>query len=332
MKGHMVLLYLKSRWRGIAAFAVFVAASGVCAALYSLPFEAVLYPALLVAAFAVVMAILDILRTARRHGALSALRALPDDLSDYLPEPDTIAEEDLSEIIRRLEDRISRLTDDFSRRESDTINYYTMWAHQIKTPISAMSLILKSTDTQESRQLAAELSRVSQYVDMVMAYLRLGSDSTDYTFRETPLDDILRAEVRSFASEFIYRKIALDFTPTGKTVLTDRKWLGFVIGQVLSNALKYTREGKISVFMSPPDTLCVRDTGIGIPPEDLPRVFEPGYTGMTGRSEEGRHSSGIGLYLCKMICGRLGHTIRIESDGNGTSVYISFPKHSAPVD
>ena len=116
----------------VAAFAVFVAASGVCAALYSLPFEAVLYPALLVAAFAVVTAILDISRTARRHGALSALRALPDDLSDYLPEPDTIAEEDLSEIIRRLEDRISRLTDDFSRRESDTINYYTMWAHQIK--------------------------------------------------------------------------------------------------------------------------------------------------------------------------------------------------------
>ena len=123
MKGHRVLLYLKSRWRGIAAFAVFVASSGVCAALYSLPFEAVLYPALLVAAFAVVTAILDISRTARRHGALSALRALPDDLSDYLPEPDTIAEEDLSEIIRRLEDRISRLTDDFSRRESDTINY-----------------------------------------------------------------------------------------------------------------------------------------------------------------------------------------------------------------
>lgn len=210
MKGHRVLLYLKSRWRGIAAFAVFVAASGVCAALYSLPFEAVLYPALLVAAFAVVMAVLDILRTARRHGALSALRALPDDLSDYLPEPDTIAEEDLSDIIRRLEDRISRLTDDFSRREADTINYYTMWAHQIKTPISAMSLILKNTDTHESRRLSAELSRVSQYVDMVMAYLRLGSDSTDYTFRETPLDDILRAEVRSFASEFIYRKIALD--------------------------------------------------------------------------------------------------------------------------
>lgn len=329
---HMVFLYLKSRWRGMAAFALFVLASGVCAVMYSLPFEAVLYPALLVAAFAVVVTVLDVIRTIRRHRAAETLKALPDNLSDYLPEPDTIAEEDLSEIIRRLEDEISRLTDDFSRRETDTINYYTMWAHQIKTPISAMSLILKNADSPETRQLTAELSRVSQYVDMVMAYLRLGSDSTDYTFRETPLDDILLAEVRSFASEFIYRKIALDFTPTEKTVLTDRKWLGFVIGQVLSNSLKYTREGTISVFMSSPDTLCVRDTGIGIPPEDLPRVFEPGYTGMTGRSEEGRHSSGIGLYLCKMICGRLGHTIRIESDGNGTSVFISFPKHRAPVD
>lgn len=321
-----ILLYLKSRRRGIAAFSLFVVSSGVCAFLYSLPVGAVLYPALLVAASALAVTVIDIIRTMRRHREVTALASLPDSLIDFLPEPDTVAEKDLSDLIRRLEDEISDLTADFSRRESDTINYYTMWAHQIKTPISAMSLILKNTDTPESRQLTSELSRVSQYVDMVMAYLRLGSDSTDYTFRETPLDDILRAEVRSFASGFIYRRIALDLTPTGKTILTDRKWLGFVIGQVLSNSLKYTKEGKISVFMSSPDTLCVRDTGIGILPEDLPRVFEPGYTGMTGRSEEGRHSSGIGLYLCKMICDRLGHAISISSDSGGTSVYISFPE------
>ena len=241
---HRVFLYLKSRWRGMAAFTLFALASGVCAVMYSLPSGAVLYPTLLVAAFAVVVTVLDVIRTIRRYRTAETLKALPDNLSDYLPDPVTIAEEDLSEIIRRLEDEISRLTDDFSRRETDTINYYTMWAHQIKTPISAMSLILKNIDTPESRQLAAELSRVSQYVDMVMAYLRLGSDSTDYTFRETPLDDILRAEVRSFASEFIYRKISLDFTPTGKTVLTDRKWLGFVIGQVLSNSSNTRARGR----------------------------------------------------------------------------------------
>ena len=330
MKGHRVLLYLKSRWRGIAAFAVFVAASGVCAALYSLPFEAVLYPALLVAAFAVVMAVLDILRTARRHSALSALRALPDDLSDYLPEPDTIAEEDLSDIIRRLEDRISRLTDDFSRREADTINYYTMWAHQIKTPIASMHLILQKQDSEDSRRLRTELMRIEQYVEMVLCFLRLDSDSTDYVLKAYRLDDIIRPAIRKLAPQFIMKRLELDYETIDKQVLTDEKWLGFVIEQVLSNAVKYTERGKVKISCEG-SKLIISDTGIGIAPDDLPRIFDKGYTGFNGRMD--RKASGIGLYLCRRICNNLGHGITAESvPGQGTTITIELERNNLEVE
>lgn len=205
------------------------------------------------------------------------------------------------------------------------MEYYTIWVHQIKTPIAAMRLQLQGEDSDSSRELLEELQRIEQYVEMVLTYLRLDSGSTDYVLKKYDLDDIIRQAVRKYASQFIRKKIRLTYEPLSCEVLTDEKWLLFVIEQVLSNALKYTRSGEISITLEAPKTLCIRDTGIGIAPEDLPRIFEKGFTGYNGRND--KKASGIGLYLCRRICSRLNHEIIITSKVDvGTEVRIDLDR------
>ena len=203
------------------------------------------------------------------------------------------------------------------------MDYYTLWAHQIKTPIASMSLRLQEEDTAQSRALLSDLGRIERYVSMVLTYLRLEGSSTDYVIRKTDLDSVLRPVFKQFAGEFISRKLKLDYTPVNVNVLTDEKWLSFVVEQLLSNALKYTPKGSVSVYLEEPSVLCIRDTGIGIAPEDLPRVFERSYTGLTGRAD--KRASGLGLSLCKRVCDNLGHGITIESvPGQGTTVRVDL--------
>lgn len=216
-------------------------------------------------------------------------------------------------------------------RQQDTVDYYTTWVHQIKTPIAAMGLILQQEDTEDSRRLSGELQRIEQYVDMVLTYLRLGSGDTDYVFAKVDLDKLLRGCIRKYAGQFIRRHLTLDYQSMDCQVLTDEKWLAFVVEQVLSNALKYTREGSVSIYLEPSCILCIRDTGIGIAPEDLPRIFEKGYTGYNGRSD--KKATGLGLYLCRQICDRLKSTITAESaPGEGTTIRIGLGREVLEVE
>ena len=210
------------------------------------------------------------------------------------------------------------------------VEYYTLWAHQIKTPIAAMGLLLQDDDTDRGRELSAELFKIQQYVEMVLQYLRLGSDSTDYLIREVPLEPIVRQAARKYAQLFIRGKVSLNLRPMELKVLTDEKWLGFVVEQVLSNAVKYAPGGAVTVFAEG-ETLVIRDNGMGIAPEDLPRVFENGYTGCNGRTD--KRSTGIGLYLCREICRRLGHRISVASRlGEGTEVRIALGRRTLEVE
>ena len=207
----------------------------------------------------------------------------------------------------------------------DMIDYYTTWVHQIKTPIASMRLHLKREDTSLSRKLSSDLLHIEQYVDMVLTYLRMESDTTDYVFREINLDKLLKENIRRLRGDFIMKNISLNFEVTSVSVITDEKWLSFVIGQILSNALKYTKNGSVTITVEKPKTLCISDTGIGIAPEDIPRVFEKGFTGLHGREYSG--ASGIGLYLCKEICTKLGIPITIESEiDKGTTVRLNLDK------
>ncbi len=235
------------------------------------------------------------------------------------------------EMVRQLLLEQRRWQDIMRIRHQDTVDYYTTWVHQIKTPIAAMGLVLQQEDTEDSRRLSEELQRIEQYVDMVLTYLRLGSRETDYVFAQVDLDKLLRGCIRKYAGQFIRRHLALDYQNINCQVLTDEKWLAFVVEQVLSNALKYTREGSVSIYLESPCTLCIRDTGIGIAPEDLPRIFEKGYTGYNGRSE--KKATGLGLYLCRQICDRLKSTIAAESvPGEGTVIRIGLGREVLEVE
>lgn len=292
----------------------------VCFALYRLPLRAVWYPLALCAALGLSLLTADFLRLRRRHETLCRLRAAPDPAQ--LPSPTGICEEDYQTLVRALDERARRAETETDARMRAMIDYYTLWAHQIKTPIASMRLSLQQEDTPQARWLLQELSRAEQYVEMVMVYLRLTGGS-DLVLRECQLDGIVRRAVRRFAGEFIGRKLKLCYEPLNVSCVTDEKWLLFVIEQVLSNALKYTRAGSITIELEAPKTLVIRDTGIGVAPEDLPRIFEKGYTGYNGRGDQ--KASGLGLYLCRTICKRLGHTITASSvPDHGTAIRITL--------
>ena len=282
----------------------------------------VIYPLVLYGVILLVIGVIDFLRTRSIHRRL---------MQEDLPETGSLIERDYRAIIEKLkeEEQVSRkrAASDYS----DRVEYYTVWAHQIKTPIAAMRLNLQSEDSDLARKLEGDLNRIESYVEMAMTFLRLDSDSTDYVIREHALDDIIRPAIRRFSREFILKKLTMDFRPTGYTVLTDEKWLAFVIEQILSNAVKYTAAGGVRVFMNAPGILCIEDTGIGISPEDLPRIFENGYTGFNGR--EDKRASGIGLYLCRRVCDNLGHGITAESEpGKGTRFLLDLNTRPVGID
>lgn len=307
--------------------------------LYGLPLEAVGYAALLSACLLAGAAVAGFIVHYSRHRKLLEAESRIFFGSENLPEPRDQIEEDYGRIIESvLRDRAEQIAKEKARRTEMT-EYYTTWGHQIKTPLAAMRLLLQSGMPEGSaeeraeellkNELSEELQKTERYVDMALQYVRLDSGSSDFLFRKYSLDDMIRRALREYAGLFIRKHIALDYRETGAAVVTDEKWLLFVIGQILSNSLKYTDSGKISIYASQEEEgifLIIEDTGIGIAPEDLHRVFEKGFTGGNGR--ENRKSTGLGLYLCRRILKKLSHTIEIESEpGTGTKVKIGIQRY-----
>lgn len=325
------LLYVREHRSLIVIFVLFCIIFLFAFFLYHLPIEAVLYPALICTVMGLALLIVDYCKTYQKHKLLQKLLKLSPSLMKSFPPILSQDDEDYQQIIERLCEEQKQLQDQMNRRYTDMVDYYTIWAHQIKTPIASMRLTLQNEDTELSRKLMEELFRIEQYVEMVLCYLRLDSSSTDYVFKEYDLDDIIKQAVRKYAGQFIRKKVRLEYKPVNVRVITDEKWLLFVLEQVLSNALKYTPSGTITIELEKPKTLCIRDTGIGIAPEDLPRIFEKGYTGYNGR--EDKKASGIGLYLCKRICGNLGHTILANSSlESGTVIKINLKQRKLQVE
>ena len=318
----MIYAYIKQHRKGILAAVLCCAVFGISFLLYHLPMEAVIYPALICAAAGAVFVGLDISDQRRRHRQLNEIKKLTSAMITSLPAAQSIDESDYQYIVRALQEEITSLGTSSAARYQELTEYYTVWVHQIKTPITSMRLTLQNEDTQLSRKLTSDLLQIEQYVEMVLAFMRLDSDSSDYVFREYSIDAIVKQAVTRFASEFIDRKLRLEYEPIEQAVVTDEKWLSFVIEQILSNALKYTRSGCIRIYMQEL-TLCIEDTGIGIAAEDIPRIFEKGYTGYNGRKD--KKASGLGLYLCRRICGKLGIGISVESElDRGTTVRIDM--------
>lgn len=288
--------------------------------------EAVLYAGALCLLCAAIALVLNFFSYRKKHQ--DRRRLLMDILlsSGELPAPATLAEADYEAIISCLRTALNESTTLRQTERQESLDYYTAWVHQIKTPVSVMKMILESEDTEEHRELLAELFRIEQYVEMVLSYLRLGSSTSDYVFAEYDLDPIIRQAIRKYAPQFIRRKLRLVYTPTDVSVLTDEKWLLFIIEQVLSNSIKYTPAGgSVTISIVDGGVLRISDTGIGIAPEDLPRIFEKGFTGYNGRAD--KKSTGLGLYLCQTAASRLSHTITATSvPGQGTVITLDLRK------
>ena len=271
----------------------------------------------------------DLIRYKARVKQVEDLLKRPVAEQSYNVETKDILEERYVDLIHAQEK--SRVdTENMSARSSkDMEQYYNIWVHQIKTPISGMNVLLQSMEpTEEVGELQNQLFSVEQYVDMALQYQKIKSTTNDFSFAEIPLNKVIRENIRKYARLFIAKKLAVRYEETALRVLTDEKWISFVLGQIITNAVKYSDKGSITISACEDERntyLSVKDEGIGISPEDLPRVFERGYTGYNGRAD--KKSTGIGLFLCKSVTRMLGHKIQISSEpGKGTEVTIIFSK------
>ena len=185
-------------------------------------------------------------------------------------------------------------------------DFFALWAHQIKTPIAALNLLLQG-EKQDAAVCRQELFKIENYVEMALNYLRFEEISNDLVLERNSLEQLVRQVVKKYAAIFIYNHISIQLEHLDYTVLTDEKWFCFVLEQILSNALKYTKQGSVKISAEETENglqIFVKDTGIGIKREDLPRIFEKGFTGYNGRMD--KKASGLGLYLCKGVCEKLG--------------------------
>lgn len=318
--------------------------------LYNVRLDAMGYAVMLSCVCLAGILVTDFVRYLRHYEELTvALAAVPYELREF-PEGKTVLEELYQEKLTEQQRYLEELESGQRIGRQDMMDYYSLWAHQIKTPIAAMRLLIQTQESvmlaesgsreeeleiQEEaflRNLKMELFKTEQYVEMVLSYLRMEEMSSDLVLQWYSLDGIIRQAVKKYSSLFIMKKIRLEYRKCSSMVLTDEKWIVFVIEQLLSNALKYTVRGGITIGEEGESgRLVIEDTGIGIQAEDLPRIFEKGFTGYNGRQD--RKSTGIGLYLCKSICDKLSHGISVESSvGVGTRISLELQRRKLYTD
>lgn len=329
-KAELFRIYLAECRGPFGLFLLFCCIFACVFYLYRLPAEAVLYATALCIFPTAAVLMAGYRRFRRKYRTAERIRKefLTDPDSFYLdelPQAKSAMELEYHRLIFMLFEDRKRMSSRFEESKGDMTDYYTMWVHQIKTPISAMRLLLQTGGADlggENGELAEQLFKIEEYVNMVLQYLRLDGGN-DLVIKTYELDGIVRQAVRKYAGMFVRKRLTLNYLPPQTVVLTDEKWLVFVIEQILSNAIKYTKQGGISIYMEEGDgkVLVISDTGIGIAPEDQPRIFEKGFTGYNGRHD--KKSTGIGLYLCRRILNRLSHTVSVESEpGIGTKIRL----------
>lgn len=303
------------------------------------------YAAVLDAILLLITVLVGFFRYSSKVKALSNALKRPVEEQAKLPE----ATDDVEMLYHRLLENqsIARSEAESSAaiRQSQMRDYYSMWVHQIKNPISAMKLLLEAEreelgllicDEEQQASLKEvsdnvasfedELFRIEEYVSMALQYQRVSSTENDFVLEKVSVDGVIRDTIKKYAKIMIRRHIGINYSGTGQEVYTDGKWLAFMLEQILSNAIKYTPQGFVTIETAEEKDrffITIKDTGIGIKAEDLPRVFEKGYTGYNGHAD--KKATGIGLYLCRQMADKLGHTIRMESEiGKGTKVWIGF--------
>ncbi len=296
--------------------------------LYGLPVAAILYGWVLtifMVSFATLVRHLIVKRTTAK---LERVVVTNDPTLKGLPGPLDSLEACYQQTLSTLINQNRQLKSDSDLNISELMAYYTLWVHQIKTPIAALDLMLQTMpDSEKKRMMQLERFKIEQYVEMALQMIRLDGESSDLVLTAQPLQKLAATTVKKYRSIFIEKQLSLVLDiPEDLMVLTDEKWVSVVLDQVISNALKYTNKGQIKIYTEGdgPFVLVIQDSGMGIEAHDLPRVFEKGFTGYNGRKD--MRATGIGLFLAKRVCTLLGMTIQVTSEvGVGTKVFITFP-------
>ena len=302
--------YLKMKKTSIIGILGVYAVLFVFVYLYRIPIEVILYPFILTIVFVLIVLLFDYIKYKEK---VNKIIQICNDISSCYSvkiNDKNIFDEYYLDIINELLKENRKQVSQIQKKISDINDYFSIWVHQIKTPIASMKLKIDN-EQMDLLQLASDLNRIDHYVDLVLSFLKFDEEKIDLYFRKTDVDRIMRESLKKFSNDFIIKKIRLDYKLSKREVLTDEKWLSFVFDQLLSNALKYTDKGTISIYYDGESCLCIKDSGIGIALADMERLFEKGFTGYNGRQY--KKASGIGLYMCKRMCDKLNIAISIES-------------------
>lgn len=298
----------------------------------------VVYSVEIVSFLFLICGLLDFRDFCHRHDELVLMKKKINIYAADFKEPKNLIEKDFQELVKELYCQTSEAMGQSEANYKEQIDYYTMWVHQIKTPIAAIRLMLQNggSNNADSLALEEEIFKIEQYVEMVLHYLRIETMSSDLELHVINLDKIIKETVKKYSTIFIHKRLSLSYETTNSMVLSDEKWCTFLIEQILSNALKYTNSGSIKIYIEEDKDkedikkLVIEDTGIGIRKEDISRIFDKGFTGYNGRWD--KKASGIGLYLCDKVAKKIAHKIEIDSEVfKGTTVKIAFPKEQMEV-
>lgn len=256
-----------------------------------------------------------------------------ENIVNRLPEPRTNEEELFNNLINLMHNKQNEKLEELYEEKRENQEFINIWVHEVKTPISVIRLLIENSPEAAGAEMLGsieeEADKIEAQVEQALYYSKTDDFSKDYFISEIELDKTVREAVKRNARIFINKRIKISIDDINLTVLTDKKWLLFIINQILSNSLKYTDNGGSIHIWGQEDEkekrLIIEDNGIGIRPEDIHRVFERGFTGHTGRQH--LRSTGMGLYLSKKLARKLGHDIAIESEeGKYTRAVIIFPK------
>lgn len=325
----MIRGYLRSRAAPLAFLLLAAIAFPAVALLMGQSAEPALYALLMLGFVLVVYLVYDVFRYRRVARALDAVIENLSEARHALPQARGPIEARYHAITEGLYRLLAEQAERMARGAAETVDYYTMWMHQIKTPIAAMRLSLQQGA--DARLMERQLLEMERYVEMALQFVKLSDLSSDLVIGEYALAPIASACVKRYAPLFIAKRLKAQIGDLERTVTTDSKWLSFILDQLLSNAIKYTREGGSIRLYLEGGALIVQDTGIGIQPEDLARIFQKGFTGINGRID--RRASGLGLYMARRAAGRLSIRLYPESTpGKGTRMCLVFPPRETMVD
>ena len=250
-------------------------------------------------------------------------------IGDVATEEDFLEGKILFEIISQA---TKSMKDDISesiRNSNDYKEYIELWVHEIKTPIATCKLLIENNDNEVTESIGEEVTKVEDYIEQVLFYARSNAVEKDYLIKEINLKKSINAVIRKNANTLIEKRVKVDIRNVDKIVSCDSKWIEFILGQIVSNSIKYMdkKESVLKIYsenIGNDVILKICDNGIGMDEKSVIKAFEKGYTGENGR-RFGK-STGMGLYLCKKLCEKLGLGINIKSKENeGTDVTILFP-------